>query len=91
MTLTERPDQEDLEGDPYNGHLVFMRDDKNDFDEDTEEALKLPKVKPEVTADDPADADGDKKADSAFDDLEIEVDMDELKKESEGESGGRKY
>ena len=62
-----------------------MPNDKNDFDEDTEEAIKLPKVKPEVVDD------GGKKADNAFDDLEIEIDMDELKKESEGESGGRKY
>ena len=32
-----------------------------------------------------------KKADSAFDDLEIEIDEDELKVESEGETPGRRY
>jgi hypothetical protein len=59
---------------------------EHDFDEDTEEAIRLPKVKPEVTEDDDADK---KKADSAFDDLEI--DEDELKVESEGETPGRRY
>jgi hypothetical protein len=58
------------------------------FDEDTEEAIRLPKVKPEVTEDDDADK---KKADSAFDDLEIEIDENELKAESEGQTPGRRY
>jgi hypothetical protein len=51
-----------------------------DFDEDTERAIRLPKVKPEVTAED-EDAE-EKKAHSSFDDLEIEVDADELNAES---------
>jgi hypothetical protein len=61
---------------------------EHDFDEDTEEAIRLPKVKPELTEDDGADK---KNADSAFDDLEIEIDEDELKVESEGETPGRRY
>lgn len=61
---------------------------KHDFDEDTEEAIRLPKVKPEVTEDDDVDK---KKADSAFDDQEIEIDEDDLKAESEGETPGRRY
>ena len=61
---------------------------EHDFDEDTEEAMTLPKVKPEVTADDDADK---KKADSAFDDLEIEIDENELNAESEGQTPGRRY
>ena len=61
---------------------------EHDFDEDTEEAIRLPKVKPEVTEDDDADK---KKADSAFDDLEIEIDENELKAESEGQTPGRRY
>jgi hypothetical protein len=60
------------------------------FDEDTDEAIVLPKVKPELTEDDGAGSD-EKKADSAFDDLEIEVDEEEVKAESEGQSPGRKY
>jgi hypothetical protein len=59
--------------------------EKRDFDEDTEEAIVLPKPTPEVTADD------EKKADSAFDDIEIEVDEDEVKAESENQPSGRKY
>ena len=61
---------------------------EHEFDEDTEEAIRLPKVKPEVTEDDDADK---KKADSAFDDLEIEIDENELKAESEGQTPGRRY
>ena len=60
----------------------------HDFDEDPEEVIRLPKVKPEVTADDDADK---KKADSAFEDLEIEIDENELKAESEGQTPGRRY
>jgi hypothetical protein len=60
---------------------------KHNFDEDTEEAMTLPKVKPEVTADD----DDKKKADSASDDLEIEIDENDLKVESEGQTPGRTY
>ena len=41
-----------------------------------------------MTEDDDADK---KKADSAFDDLEIEIDENELKAESEGETPGRRY
>jgi hypothetical protein len=62
---------------------------EHDFDEDTEEEIKLPRVKPEVTADD--DIDKKKAADSAFDDQEIEIDEDDLKAESEGETPGRRY
>jgi hypothetical protein len=61
----------------------------HDFDEDTEEAIRLPKVKPEVTTDN-EDAD-QKKADSSFDDLEIEFDEDEVRAESESQPVGRKY
>jgi hypothetical protein len=66
----------------YAGHM-------HDFDEDTEEAIRLPKVKPEVTTDN-EDAD-QKKADSSFDDLEIEFDEDEVRAESESQPVGRKY
>ena len=65
----------------YAGHM-------HDFDEDTDEVIRLPKVKPEVTEDDDVDQ---KKADSDFDDLEIEVDDDDLKAESESQPPGRKY
>ena len=59
------------------------------FEDDTDEAFTLPKPTPEVSQDDD-DADPDeKRADSAIDDLEIEVDDNELKAESE--SPGRKY
>ena len=61
---------------------------KHNFDEDTDEAMTLPKVRPEVTAD---DDDNKKKADSAFEDLEIEIDENELKAESEGQIPGRRY
>ena len=60
----------------------------HDFDEDTEEVIRLPKVKPEATEDDDVD---EKKADSSFDDLEIEVDDDDLKTELESQPPGRKY
>lgn len=66
----------------YAGHM-------HDFDDDTDEAIRLPKVKPEVTEDDD-DPDG-KKADSAFDDLEIMIDEDEVIAESESQPPGRKY
>jgi hypothetical protein len=55
------------------------------FDEDTDEAIVLPPPVPEVTADD------EKKADAAFDDLEIVVDDDEVRSESENQPSGRKY
>jgi hypothetical protein len=55
------------------------------FDEDTDEAIRLPSPVPEVTAED------EKKADAAFDDLEIDVDDDEVKSESENQPSGRKY
>ncbi len=61
---------------------------EHEVDEDTEEAIRLPKVRPEVTEDDDADK---KKADSAFDDLEIEIDESELNAESEGQTPGRRY
>jgi hypothetical protein len=58
---------------------------RHDFDDDTDEAIVLPKPTPEVTNDD------EKMADSAFDDLEIAVDEDEVKAEAEGQPPGRKY
>jgi len=64
-----------------------MPSDKNDFDEDTERAIRLPKVKPEVTADDEPDA---KRADGDVDDLEIEIDPEEVKAESERDAPRRK-
>ena len=64
---------------------------KHDFDEDTEQAFKLPKVTPEVKEDDDDDAAAKKKADSAFEDQEIMVDEDELQAESESQPVGRKY
>jgi hypothetical protein len=66
---------------------------KHEFDDDTEEAFKLPKVTPEVTQDDDVDdVDSDKKkADSDFEDQEIVIDEDELKAESESQPTGRKY
>ena len=78
---------EDEENQPE-GELPRDAGRKYDFDEDTEEAIILPKVKPEVTEDDDVD---EKKADSAFEDQESEIDEDELKAESEGEVPGRRY
>jgi hypothetical protein len=63
---------------------------KHEFDQDTDDGLRLPKVKPELTEDDGAGSET-KKADSAFDDLEIEIDESELEAESESQSPGRKY
>jgi|SwirhisoilCB3_FD_contig_71_67942_length_322_multi_2_in_0_out_0_1 hypothetical protein len=57
----------------------------NYFDEDTDEAIVLPKPTPEITNDD------EKKADSAFDDLEIDVDEEEVKAEADSQPPGRKY
>jgi hypothetical protein len=59
-----------------------------DFDEDTDQAIRLPRVKPEVTEADDADK---KKADSAFDDQEIMIDEDEVLAESDSQPPGRKY
>ncbi|HEY7376793.1 MAG TPA: hypothetical protein VIF57_31840 [Polyangia bacterium] len=58
---------------------------RHDFDDDTDEAIVLPKPTPEITSDD------EKMADSAFDDLQIVVDEDEVKAESDGQPSGRKY
>ena len=64
-------------------------DPRRPFEDDTDEAFTLPKPTPELNQeDDDADPD-EKRADSAIDDLEIEVDEEELKAESE--SPGRKY
>jgi len=65
-------------------------DDKKKFEEDTETAFTLPNRR-ELSQDQQDQIDGvdDKRADSAIDDLEIEVDEEELKAESE--SPGRKY
>jgi hypothetical protein len=63
---------------------------QHSFDDDTDEAFKLPKVKPELTEEDGAGSEA-KKADSAFDDLEIEIDEAELEAESESQPPGRKY
>jgi hypothetical protein len=54
------------------------------FDDDTDEAIVLPKPVPEITDDD------EKRAD-AFDDQEIDVDEEEVKAESESQPSGRKY
>jgi len=60
----------------------------NRFDEDTDAAIVLPKPVPEINDDD----DNEKKAaDSAFDDMVIEVDEQEVKAESENQPDGRKY
>jgi hypothetical protein len=66
---------------------------KHEFDDDTEEAFKLPKGMPEATQNDEVDdVDSDKKkADSAFEDQEIVVDEDELQAESDSQPTGRKY
>jgi hypothetical protein len=64
-------------------------DTRRPFEDDTEEAFRLPKPTPEVSQDDDDAGADEKRADSAIDDLEIEVDEDELKAESE--SPGRKY
>ena len=63
---------------------------KNPFEEDTENAIKLPRPTPENVDDGAGD---EKKADSdsAFDDLVIDVDEDELEAEKEGNPSGRKY
>jgi hypothetical protein len=64
--------------------------DKKSFEEDTETAFTLPKPTPELSQDDiDAGVVDDKRADSAIDDLEITVDEEELRAESE--SPGRKY
>ena len=65
----------------YAGHL-------HDFEDDTDNAITLPKIRPEVTEDDDADK---KDADSAFDDQEIMIDEDEVIAESENQPPGRKY
>jgi len=62
-----------------------MNKDESKFDEDTDEAIVLPRPVPEISNDD------EKKADSAFDDLEIEVDEQELKAELENQPVDRKY
>ena len=62
--------------------------DKKDFEDDTDKAFTLPKPTPELSQDDDA-ASAQKWADSAIDDLEIEVDEEEVGAESE--SPGRKY
>ena len=63
--------------------------DEKQFEEDTEEAFTLPKPTPELSQEEIDARVDDKRADSAIDDLEIEVDEDELRAESE--SPGRKY
>jgi len=62
--------------------------DENKFDEDTDEAIVLPRPVPEIIAGEDEDK---RKADSAFDDMEIEVDEQEVKAESENQPDGRKY
>ena len=64
---------------------------RGNFDEDTDEAIVLPKPVPEISDDDADKRKADSEADSAFDDLEIEVDEQELKAESENQPDGRKY
>ena len=61
--------------------------DEDKFDEDTDGAIILPRPVPEISNDD----EDKKKADSAFDDLEIEVDEQELKAELENQPADRKY
>jgi hypothetical protein len=56
------------------------------FDDDTDEAIVLPKPVPEISNDDE-----EKRADSPFDDLEIDVDEEEVKAESDDQPPGRKY
>jgi hypothetical protein len=56
------------------------------FEDDTDEKIVLPRPVPEISADDE-----EKRADAAFDDLEIDVDDDEVKAESENQPSGRKY
>jgi hypothetical protein len=56
---------------------------------DTDEPLVLPRPMPEVTEDD-----DEKRADTAFDDLEIDLDdedVKEVKAESDNQPSGRKY
>jgi len=62
--------------------------DENKFDEDTDEAIVLPRPVPEIIDD---NDDEKKAADSAFDDMEIEVDEQEVKAESENQPRDRKY
>ena len=63
--------------------------DGKNFEEDTETAFTLPKPTPELSQEEIDAGADDKRADSAIDDLEIEVDEEELRTESE--SPGRKY
>ena len=58
----------------------------HNFDEDTDEAIVLPKPVPEITADDE-----EKSADAAFDDQEVDVDDEEVQAESENQPPSRKY
>jgi hypothetical protein len=62
--------------------------DDKDFEGDTDKAFTLPKPTPEASQDVDERA-AQKWADSAIDDLEIEVDEEEIGAESE--SPGRKY
>ena len=62
------------------------KDDK--FDEDTDDAIVLPRPVPEVVDDEDEDK---RKADSAFDDMVIEVDEQEVKAELENQPRDRKY
>jgi hypothetical protein len=55
------------------------------FEDDTDEAIVLPKPTPEVTSDD------QRRADAAFEDQEIEIDEEELDAETESQPVGRKY
>ena len=62
------------------------------FDEDTDEAIVLPRPVPEINNDNDNDDDERKAAaDRAFDDLEIVVDEQEVMAEAENQPAGRKY
>ena len=92
LKLMANRDGEKVEGESVTPEIPRHAGSRGNFDEDTDEAIVLPKPVPEISDDDDADKrKADSEADSAFDDLEIEVDEQEVKAESENQPDGRKY
>ena len=78
------PNDKDVKGKDARGPIG-----QHDFDDDTDEAIVLPRPTPEITSDDEKKA--DEKADGSFDDIEIVVDEEEVRAESGNQPPGRKY
>jgi hypothetical protein len=87
---SDRGEGKAFEDEPQEGELPRYAGRKHEFDEDTEDGFRLPKVTPEVTGDDDVASD-EKKAGGAFEDQEIVIDEDEVQAESDSQPGGRKY